>query len=277
MAKGFTTVHLIKGKEPLLRQMVCEVRFRDGHLYLDHCGRLLKKLIHSAPEWVVAAEPNPKGTVLFNLAEGISLSFSMNGASLDLDKSGTDELIEPSEAQQFAQMADETLGVVFDEFEVKEWSRFGFRELYYFPCDSRADTESWLSELKILSVSPTLADSFGGNLDATGYSLVIEGEDCSYRIALNGVERPAQVPVGDATLTVRSSGLPEQQKTALNKALKKQRQQQINAAFAAVLDIDAYRNDPTELDVADFIKECISSNLERFRNAIPAANGKKGK
>jgi hypothetical protein len=277
MAKGFTTVHLLQGKEPLLRQMVCEVRFRDGHLYLDHTGRLLKKLINSSPEWVLGPQPNPSGTVVFNLAEGIVLNFSMNGASLDLNKTATDEFIEEAEAQQFAQMADEILGLVFDELEAKEWSRIGFRELYYFPFESKADTERWLSELGVFSVSSTLADSFKGVFDAIGLSLVLEGEECSYRIGLNGVERPAQVPIGESTLTVRSSGLHQKVDAALKKAIKKKRQRQINPAFAAVLDIDAYRKDPAELDVANFIQECTSNNLERFRSAIPAADGKKEK
>ena len=277
MAKGFTTVHLIRGKEPLLRQMVCEVRFRDGHLYLDYTGRLLKKLIDSSPEWVLGPQPNPNGTVVFNLAEGIVLNFSMNGASLDLNKTATDEFIDQTEAQQFAQIADEILGLVFDELEAKEWSRIGFRELYYFPFDSKADTERWLQGLGIFSVSSTLAASFKGEFDAIGLSLVMEGEECSYRIALNGMERPAQVSMGDATLTVRSSGLHQKVDAALKKAIKKQRQRQINPAFAAVLDIDAYRKDPAELDVANFIQECSTNNLVRFRSAIPAANGKKGK
>ena len=277
MPKGFTTVHLINGKEPVLRQMVCEVRFRDGHLYLDHCGRLLKKLIHSSPEWVLGSQSNPNGTVVYNLAEGLVLTFSMNGVSLDLNKSGTDEFIEQNEAKQFAPMAEDALGLVFDEFEVKDWSRIGFRELYYFPAESKAETHKWLNDLGIFSASLNLAASFKGNFEEIGFSLAMEGEENSYRIALNGVERPAQVPIGDATLTVRSSGLHQKVDAALKKAIKKQRQKQINPAFAAVLDIDAYRNDPAELDVANFIQECNSNNLGRFRSAVVPANGKKGK
>ena len=108
----------------------------------------------------------------------------------------------------------------------------------------------------------------------------MEGEENSYRIALNGVERPAQVPIGDATLTVRSSGLHQKVDAALKKAIKKQRQKQINPAFAAVLDIDAYRNDPAELDVANFIQECNSNNLGHAfaaSKSVPANKAKKGK
>ena len=275
MAKGFTTYHLIKGKEPLLRRVVCEVRFRDGYLYLDHCGRLVKKLLQLSPEWVVAAEPVPRGTSVYHLVAGVALHFTSQGASLDLDKSSTDEVIDPTEIDQFVKLAEDALGLVFDELEVKEWTRIGFRELYYFPSDQKAETERWLNQLALFTVSPNLADSFKAKPDSMGLSVVLEGEDCCYRIALNGVERAAQVPIGDTTLTVRSSSLPKNQKAALQESLKKQRQRQINAAFSALLDIDSYRMDPVELDVSNFIRECVSHNLERFRSAIP--NGRKGK
>ena len=106
---------------------------------------------------------------------------------------------------------------------------------------------------------------------------MLDGDDCSYRVALNAIERSAQVPIGETMLTIRSSALPENQQNVLKETLKKQRQRQINAAFAAVVDIDAYRMDPVELDIGNFIQDCTSHNLERFRSAIPAANGKKGK
>ena len=32
MAKAFSTAKLLKGKEPFLRRLVCEVRFQDGQL-----------------------------------------------------------------------------------------------------------------------------------------------------------------------------------------------------------------------------------------------------
>ncbi len=277
MAKGFTTYRAINGKEPLLRHMVCEVRCRDGHLYIDHCGRLLRKLLHSSPDWVVAADPNSNGTKVFHLSAGVTLNLSMQGASLELNKTATDECISAQESLQFAELADSSFGLIFDELEITEWSRIGFRELYYFPCETKADSEQWMRELGLVSLSASVATSFEGRVDSVGVAVVVEGEDCSFRIAINGIERPAQLPVGAATLTIRSSGLSAKQDEALNKTLLQKRQRQINAAFAAVVDIDAYRNDPIELDVAGFIQECTTKNLDRFRDSLSTPNGKKGR
>lgn len=274
MAKAFTTYHLINGKEPLLRRIVCEVRYRDGYLYLDHCGRLLKKLIQS-PEWVVG-DAGTKGTTVFHMTTAAALSFSHQGASLQIDKSSVDEVIDTTEVEEYIALADQTLGFVFDELEVKEWSRIGYREHYYFPSDTKEETEAWLARLGAHTASAGLAGAFNARVDAAAFSVVLEGEDCSYRIGLTGIERSAQVPIGDNMLTIRSSGLPKKQKEALKAVLKKQRQRQVNSAFAAVLDMDAYCTDPIEPDVAGFIRVCNSNNLERFRS-VCAANGKKGK
>src|SRR5262249_22827808 len=160
-------------------------------------------LVQSSPEWIFGTDPTTKGTVVFHLVAGVTLNFSMHGASLDLNKTTTDDVIDPDEAQEFARLAEDALGLVFDELEVQQWSRIGVRELYYFPCESKADAEQWLKELGVHSVSPTLATAFDCTFDAVGFSAVLEGETCSYRIAVNGVERSAQVPFGDTHLTIR--------------------------------------------------------------------------
>ena len=56
--------------------------------------------------------------------------------------------------------------------------------------------------------------------------------------------------------------------------MKKKRQRQINSAFAVVLDIDAYLDEPAEPDLAGFVKEHSNTNLNMFRGALPKNSGK---
>jgi hypothetical protein len=277
MAKAFSTVKLLKGKEPFLRRIVCEVRFRDGQLYLDHTGRLLKRLVRD-PTWVVTPEPTSQGATVFHMVEGIRLSFSMHSASLDLDWSNSDEVIYSEEVDQYIARAEETLGFVVDELEVTEYERLGFRQWYYFSFDAKEETEQWLRELRLFSFSPDLAASFNATPESLGVSLILQGQECHYRIALNSIERSAQLPMGgDTNLNVRASGVSQRQKSVLLEALKQKRQRKLNSSYAAVLDIDTYRNEPKELDLSQFLTESSENNLERFRNALPQEEGKKGK
>ena len=41
--------------------------------------------------------------------------------------------------------------------------------------------------------------------------------------------------------------------------------------------MDTYRNEPKELDLSQFLRDNWEGNLERFRNAFPKENVKKGK
>jgi hypothetical protein len=277
MTKSFSTVHLIHGKEPQLRRMACEIRYHDGQLYLDHCGRLLKQLTKSAPEWVVAPNPTPQGTTLLNLRTGTQLSFSMASASFDLDKTSADEVIDAEEAKEFVDQAAWSLGRIIDELEASDFTHLGYREHYYFACESKEESEEWIRGLGLFPVAPSLYQSFAAKPDALGVAVILEGSDCRYRIGLNGIERSAQLPVGEATLTVRASGTHKDQKKVLLEAMKKQRRRQINTAFAVVLDIDVFLVDPTEPELRSFMEDHSQATVKRFHEALPKDTGKKGR
>src|SRR5689334_12652187 len=115
MSKSFTTVALLHGKEPLRRHMACEIRYDDGYLYLDHCGRLLKKLVGEGDEWIVVPNPTAQGTTAFNALAGTSLGFGFRSASLTLDRTSADEVIADEEAEAFIKQAGDALGMVIDE------------------------------------------------------------------------------------------------------------------------------------------------------------------
>src|SRR5205823_1035418 len=116
------------------------------------CGRLLKQLLGQAPEWVVAPEPTPQGTSLFNVRTGAQVGISMGSASLALDRRTADEVIDASELEEFLAQIDSALGLVVDELEVSQFTRVGYREDYYFSCESKEESETWLQGLGVVSV-----------------------------------------------------------------------------------------------------------------------------
>lgn len=276
MTKSFTTHTKLNGSEPLLRNMVCEVRYQDGYLYLDHCGRLLKKLVGDGSEWIAGTDPTPQGATAFNILAGTQLRVNQKAAALSLDKSSTDEVIDTDEVACFIKQVADVLEMAFDELEATEISRLGYREMHYFSFDSKEESEKWLQDLGLFSVSSCLLDSFQARQEALGISLVVQGKDCQYRIAMNGLERAAQIPVGDSSVNIRTTAASAKQKKALLEAMKRQRQRQINSAFSVVLDIDAFLLHPAECDLASFVQERTATNLQMFRDAVAKAN-KKGK
>lgn len=266
MAKpGFRTTHLINGKEPLLRRIVCEVRYRDGHLYLDHCGRLTRELVNLPG--CVQIDATTGGASILKLSLGGLLTFSSSAVSFQVDRANTDDIIEPNEVAEFASFASTAFDCVFDQLEIREYARIGYRELYYFPSEDKEDAEAWLLGAGENVASASLARAFGGTIEQLAFTTSIAGSDMSYRIGLAGVERAAQIPVGDNNISVRSSALPSNQRSALKESLKIKRHRQINTAFSVVLDVDAFVDDPQEIAVKGLVTECNSTNLDRFRLA----------
>lgn len=268
MSKSFTSVTLLHGKEPLLRQATCEVRYQRGYLYLDHCGRLLNKLVGDGSVWVISPDPMPQGATAYNILTGTSLRFGSGSTALTMDRTSGDELIAVEEAAEFTKQIGEVLNTILDELEVTEFTRVGYREKYFFSFESKEAAEDWIAQLGLFNVAPALLDAFQAKPDAISMAVNAHGPNCRYRIAIGSLERPAQVPVGDTNVVVQASTASKEQRRILRETLKKQRQRQIDSAFSVMLDIDAFLLEPGECDVAAFASERASTNLPMFRDAV---------
>ena len=134
----------------------------------------------------------------------------------------------------------------------------------------------WIGELGLFSASEKLLAAFHATPEALLSALVVQGQDCRYRIALSGIERSAQIPVGESSVVVQTSAAAKKQRRAVLEAMKKKRQRQIDSAFAVVLDIDAFLLEPPECDLAAFVGEHTRTNLQMFRDAV-AKQTQKGK
>jgi hypothetical protein len=164
---------------------------------------------------------------------------------------------------------------VIDELEVTELIRVGYREQYHFPFESKEESEKWISGLNLFSVSAGLLQAYKATPEALAGAVVVRGEECRYRIGVSGIERSAQIAVGDSSVVMQATAATKKHKRALLEAMKKQRHRQINPAFAVVLDIDAFLLEPPECDLGTFIGERNKTNLVMFRDAV-AQSGQKG-
>jgi hypothetical protein len=264
-AKG---VHLLKGKEPLLRQMIFELRYRQGYSYLDKCGKILNRITRELPEWILGNQASPQGTALYSMRNRCRFNFSATRLDLGLDYTLADGPIPDEDAGTFIEYVAYLSQLVIDELTLTEFPRMGLRVLYYFPFDSKEESERWLAGLGVFSVAPELLKAFGAELDAAGLSTVLAGEDCRYRVAFNGVETSAQLDVGSELLTVRASFLKENQRKILMEQLRQKRHRQVNSSFAVVADVDAYLEEPPSPDPGDFSRRTIDTVLPMIRAAV---------
>ena len=261
-------VKLIKGKEPILRQLIFELRYRYGFTYLDKCGKILNRIARDHPQWIIGNEVSPQSAPLYSSLNGCRFSLSANRLDFNLDKTTAEEGVTEEEIGQFAEQVGDLTQVVIDELELGEFQRQGFRALYFFPCDSKDETEAWIKRLGAFTVSESVYAAFGKDFEAASLAVVLAGPECRFRVAFTGVEISAQIKAGQEIVGVRARDLNQGQRAYLMKKAAADRAKKVNAGYAAVIDIDAYLEDPPSVDPRDFVMIHAGTVLEKIRTAL---------
>ena len=105
----------------------------------------------------------------------------------------------------------------------------------------------------------------------------MQGPDCRYRISFGGAEISAEVNIGTESLNVRPSALPSRQREQLISNLLAQNRKKTNPGFAAVIDIDAYHEEPPSVDPAGFVRENTGSFESKIRAVLTSEKPEKGR
>jgi hypothetical protein len=260
---------LLKEKEPILQKIVFELRYRRGFSYLDKCGRTINAIMDDYPEWTTdPGNPNPQAASLISLANSCVLSIGTKKLDLSLEIPVGGEPLGPDEVDMFSAQVDQTTGIVTDQLGLNEFGRIGCRLWYIFPCENQEDSERWLSSLQCYSVTPKLVEAFGGVKEAVGVAIVITGGDRAYRIAFNGVQRTATVDLGAGILNVRVRDLSSDQQRMLREQEKAKASVRRAPEFPAMIDIDAYVENPESPDTRSFVTSTHAEALDRLRTAV---------
>jgi hypothetical protein len=267
MAQG-RSIGSIRGKEPILHKLVFELRYRYGFTYLDRCGRIANMILQTSPEWIVAAENvNPQNAPMTSLVNGCAFTYSALKLDFTLDQTVGGPAFQQSDIDHFVVQVDQLTSIVVDQLGLREFTRIGARAWYLFACNDKQEAETWLQGLKYYSVDDKLSSGFEGKVESLGVAVVISGEERKYRIAFNGVERQASIEIGSTALSIRPRSLSKGQNQFLKQQLKEQRRIKQNPGFAAMIDVDAFLDDPAVIDPSEFVRTSIDGFLGQLEAA----------
>jgi hypothetical protein len=153
---------------------------------------------------------------------------------------------------------------VIDQLGLNEFTRIGLRAWYLFACNTKEEAEKWILDLGYYDVCAKSKTAFNGEVETTNFTMILSSHDRKFRIALNGVENQAQLNLGKEILSVRASSLPKDQREVLLKQMKVRHRMLVNPDFAAMIDVDAFQEDPISVDPSDFIK----TSIEQVENGL---------
>ncbi len=135
-------------------------------------------------------------------------------------------------------------------------------------CASKEETEQWLQSLGCYSTSEGLATAFAGEVEATNFAVVIAGDDRKFRIAFNGVERQAQMDIGQGILNVRVRDLHKDQRKVLVEQQRIKARMHRSPEHAAMLDVDAYQEDPAIVEPRSFVESSYDRIVNHLEEAL---------
>jgi hypothetical protein len=258
----------IKGKPSILQKVVFELKYQYGFTYLDKCGRAINAIMREQPEWTVRDSISPTASSLVSMRNGCSFSFSAFNYNFALERPAGGDPLSDKDMAGFTQQVDLISSIVNDHLGLKEFTRIGFRVWYLFSCEDKEEAESWLSYLGLYMAQESLISAFGGKKEALGVTVVVSGSDRKYRIAFNAVERRAEIDLGEAILTVQASKLSRDQQRVLQEKEKVKSRMRANPKFPAMIDIDAFQDEPLLVEPRDFIKTSHEEITNRLMAAI---------
>jgi len=222
------------------------------------------------PEWVLRNNPDPTVTGLASINNGCSFNFSSVKYDFTLEKAVGGYALSSSDLGEYMDQVDLLSRIITDQLGLKEFTRIGFRAWYLFGFETKEESEGWLKSLGCYSVSDSFSTAFGGSIEAISVAVIIAGYDRKYRVAFNGVERQAQLDMGEEVLAIRSSSLPKDQKKILQRQMATKHRMRSNPEYPAMIDIDAFQEDPPSIDPQDFIQ----TSVEQFSNRLVSAISK---
>lgn len=264
----------VRDKFAILNRLVFEVRYPYGQVYLDRCGQILKEITTKLPEWAILGNVSPQGAPLVSMRNRCVLNFSSAKYDLSLEQRTGQLGITSDQMTEFTEQATEVTSVLHERMDLEEFSRVGLRAWFLFANKSRIDAEEWLRTLGVYTVSKRLVQAFGTEIEALGVSVVVVGSDRKFRVAFNGVESGETLDFGGkSSLNIKPSALPKKQKEYLLQREKERRRAKDNPRYAAMIDIDAFQDDPAMVDV----KHYILTSYETMTTALMDATRKQSK
>lgn len=256
-------------REAILHKVVFELRYQYGLTYLDRCGRTANRIMRECPEWTLLSEhPNPQSAPLVNLETSAAFNFNARKLDLSLERNLKAEPLADNDVKNFADQVGILTSIVIDQLGLEEFTRIGFRAWYVFQCQSRQDAEQWLKSLGCYSVSESVEKAFQGAIEAINVAVVVSGSDRKYRLSFNGVERQAELEVGQAILNIRARDLPKNQREHLQEQTRVKKILRQSPEHAAMIDVDVFQEDPLEVAPQDFVETSYSELFVRLKQAV---------
>lgn len=217
----------------IIERIIIEVRFSQGFLYWDNCGKIWKKIYDRWPD-LQMIKVDPQEAILKIRDAGLQLKFSQNDIHLLQEY--------PSSLKLFKEVANVVIPTITDFLEVKSLSRIGNRIFYLYSTKDIEEAENIVKRTGLLNLSDEKIKLFGDTLDNPKIGFKIQNEDVGYTFNLSSFSRSLNLE------------LPKPLKIESSKFIKD----------GVLIDIDYFTRKTVDIAMVDFedIVDMVQKNLK---------------
>ena len=187
----------------VLEQVILELRYENGYLYLDNCGKTLRNIMDKWPTAKVDSA-NVGEAKLDVLNKNLSMTFSPHRVAFSQSY--------PSGISDLGEFSDFALNTVRELFEISAFTRVGNRFVYMLKVEDEQESLDYIRKTGFLAIPPEKVAHIGDTVKNAGvrFQITRDGEVC-YTVNLAHVSRKLDLqlpkPIKHDTGTFIFSGL----------------------------------------------------------------------
>lgn len=254
-----------------LEQVVYQLRYSKGYLFLDRSGRLLRELISRDKQWIVSERANPQVVTVASSLNDAIVNFGATSIDISLRRDVGQDAIGQSQVDTMFEQIDLLNSQLIDRLDLEEFVRVGFRCVFSIPQPNIETARNRLDEMNLWRVNPKFSERLENGILDQKFTIEFVLGTVQYRLQVGANDRPTRVRIGNTVQPIRMSEVPRSQRDSLSKkeyreiSAQKGARDEIerwSSPSYIALDVDAFMPDPIVEDTtAEFAKTSLASIL----------------
>lgn len=169
----------------ILEKVIFEVRFHNGYLYWDNCGKIWRAITDTWPN-LVARNVTPERAHFQLSEEGIDISFSHNRMGTDQDH--------PKKLDIYKKFTKDSFHIILEGIQVNTFSRVGNRYQYTLRFDDDNEVVKFFTSYGFLDIHEKI-NNIGKNIKEPSVRFIIEKDDISITINISFFRRNIELTI----------------------------------------------------------------------------------
>ena len=180
---------------------IFECRFRYGYEYLDKTGRIIRRIVENNFPNFSLSKVNTTLTALEDKEKNIIIN--LDTTKLVIEQVQGENNINLMKFEEFKPMADIISQIIKEELKLNDFSKLGYRNIYFIGFNTIQECTDYLLKLKLFIKLDT--ETVFSKIKEFSSLFVFDEDDYTIRIKLSVGQQPVNVPEHIINLAIQDT------------------------------------------------------------------------